>query len=137
MRLARKFYHLRVRDYSLLLRTAVVLLAVRLALWLVPFRSIRTQLPPMRCAGDPDNVDQLLWSVRCVSRLVPAATCLTQALALHLLMSRAGHASCLRIGMLSTNGTVEAHAWLEQKGRVLLGGPDVERYTLLLVIGTE
>jgi transglutaminase superfamily protein len=76
------------------------------------------------------------WAVRCVSRAVPGATCLTQALAAQLLLSRRGVESRLRIGVARTPaGRLRAHAWLESDGVVVLGGAGMETYTPLTAGG--
>lgn len=135
MKRVRKFFGLSACDRTLLLRTAVVLIVVRVSLWLAPFRSILRVLPRLRGSRACASADRLMWSVCCAARFVPYATCLVQALALHILMSGAGYGSCVRIGCASGDGKPEAHAWLEAGGQVLLGGPDIERYNQLLVIG--
>ncbi len=54
--------------------------------------------------------------------LVPAATCLTQALTAQTVLSRRGHDSRLRIGVAKdTQGNLEAHAWVECDGTVVVG----------------
>lgn len=68
---------------------------------------------------------RLLWAVEAVSRrLLPQRPCLTQALAAHVLLVRHGaHQVELQIGVKRpSDGTFRAHAWLERKGRVLVGG---------------
>jgi hypothetical protein len=65
---------------------------------------------------------QLAWAVARVSRHVPHASCLTQALALQLLLSRHGWPSRIHLGMgRDTTGAWQAHAWVECEGRVILG----------------
>ena len=72
-------------------------------------------------------------SVRRVSRYVPAATCLTQALATQFLLTRQGQVSSLRIGVTKTEaGEFKAHAWLESEGKIIIGGVEgSRRYTVL------
>lgn len=63
------------------------------------------------------------------ARYVPRATCLTQALALQAMLGRAGTPSELRIGVARGKETeVDAHAWLECEGRVVIGDGQLERY---------
>ena len=77
-------------------------------------------------------VQDVVWAVRRVSRAIPGATCLTQALAAQLLLSRRGYSSRLRIGVArAPGGGLRAHAWIEIDGVVVLGGPGVEAYTPL------
>jgi hypothetical protein len=66
---------------------------------------------------------RLVWSIRRASRLVPRATCLTQALALQVLLGRRGYASEIRVGVRrDEEGQFAAHAWLVGADRVLIGG---------------
>ena len=72
-------------------------------------------------------------SVRRVSRYVPAASCLTQALATQVLLGRRGQVSSLRIGVTrSAEGELKAHAWLESNGEIIIGRvKDPLRYAVL------
>lgn len=124
-----------------LIMAAVGLLAgVRIGLWVLPFRSVHDAIrvfgsrPPSRDAGDPP-VERIVWAVGAADRLVPRTTCLVRALAAQALLARCGHASQLRLGVARGSGRVfEGHAWLEQDGRVLIGGPVEGRYVALPVL---
>jgi len=64
---------------------------------------------------------------------VPAATCLTQSLALQLLLARRGRASSVRIGVASndTHG-FHSHAWVVCGGEILLSDADeIEGYRVI------
>ena len=72
-------------------------------------------------------------------RVVPAATCLPQALAAEALLTRGGLPADLRIGVMKeASGKLLAHAWVESDGRVVVGdlpgGLDV--YTRLPTLPT-
>jgi hypothetical protein len=80
----------------------------------------------------PTVVQDVAWAVSLVSRTVPGATCLTQALAAQVLLSWRGCGSRLGIGVARpAAGGLVAHAWLESDGMVVLGGPDIGSYTPL------
>ena len=83
--------------------------------------------------GTPSATAQdVAWAVRSASRVVPGATCLTQALAAKLVLSRRGYSSRLRIGVARGPGhRLRAHAWLEANGVVVVGGSRVEEFTPL------
>lgn len=125
------------RERAWLLQVAALLWAVRLGLWLLPFQLVRrvvTQYaqPSARAAGLPP--ERVAWAVVSASLVVPAATCLVQALAAQLLLGRRGCATQLRIGVARGDaGQIEAHAWLENDGTIVIGGPaqHVARYTVL------
>jgi hypothetical protein len=69
--------------------------------------------------------------VETTARLIPGATCLTQALAAEVLLRRAGEDPGIRFGVAVGEGDFEAHAWLELHGRILVGERGVERFTPL------
>ena len=78
-------------------------------------------------------MEQVVWAVTVASQYVPAATCLTQALAAQVLLSRLGHPASLRIGVSRDEaGEFQAHAWVECQGRVVIGGVQaLSRFTPL------
>jgi hypothetical protein len=93
---------------------------------------VLTLLPGVAPSGRVD-VARLERTIRIASRLIPSATCLTQALALTDLLSRNGHDSTLRIGVANDGGRFAAHAWVECGGAPLLNTAiGVARYAGLL-----
>ena len=113
-------------ERRLLLQAWVALAFVRAALWLQPLkplhRRLRRHVAARRRTGVRQPVERTAWAVRAGSRFVPAASCLTQALALQLLLARQGHPSRLHVGFLKpARGPVQGHAWLEHRGRVVIG----------------
>jgi hypothetical protein len=121
----RRFLALPRARRLLLLRTAALLLTVRLALWILPFRTVRRLLlrhGAGRPKAPPASVADIVWSVRVARRVVPRATCLPQALTAKTLLARSGHAADLRIGVArDRSGDLEAHAWVETGGTVIVG----------------
>ncbi|NUM65665.1 lasso peptide biosynthesis B2 protein [candidate division KSB1 bacterium] len=83
------------------LQTFALLCAVRVGLWLLPFATLRRLLTQLsrrrRTANLP--LPALLHALTVLSRFVPAATCLVQALTAHTLLVRHGHAVELHIGV--------------------------------------
>ena len=68
-------------------------------------------------------------------RIPGGSNCLVQALAAAVLLGRHGYSSRLRLGVArAPDGRLEAHAWVERDGKLLLGGPRVERYAPLLAL---
>lgn len=108
---------------------------VRLALWTLPFKRVLSWVRRGSYkASSPDMpVSKIIWAVLVSSRLVPRASCLTQALSAQLMLVRCGFQSDLRIGVArDAQGVLEAHAWLEREGQVILGGRhDLARYAAL------
>ncbi len=114
-----------------------IVVVTRLLLWAVPFRWVR-RLADLKSAslnapGDLGRRRRIAAAVRIVSRSVPGATCLTQALAAQTILRLKGDNVPLQLGVSwSKNGIFEAHAWLESEGKVLIGDlPDLERYKKL------
>jgi hypothetical protein len=108
---------------------------IRLGLWLLPFDLLRRRLErPVRLAARPLPPERVAWCVEVAGRYVPGATCLAQALAARLLLRQHGCDPELRIGVArGASGALEAHAWVEIGGRVVVGGPAeaVQRFTIL------
>ena len=70
------------------------------------------------------------WAAHAAGRrLLPERPCLTQALVLqYLLLRRGDDAAELHIGVTKDeDGTLQAHAWVEHEGHVLIGGGDAPK----------
>jgi Transglutaminase-like superfamily len=140
----RKFLELSAAERRLLLSAFLLAAAVRLGLWLLPFRALQRLLSqtirgPVHARNDHQtSSESIAWAVCAASRYVPQATCLTQAITTQVLLTLHGHVAHLRIGVAKNkNGTLEAHAWVESQGRVVFGGADLSRYTPLLAAGAD
>jgi hypothetical protein len=140
--MARLFRFLRLPrdDRKILVKAVVLLWAVRVGLWILPFQQLRDLLSKRRHNPGATNrkdrvlVEKITSSVRRMSRFVPAATCLTQALVVVTLLERAELPAALRIGVArGVSGELEAHAWVESFGNVVIGGNDADlsRFTVL------
>jgi len=84
-------------------------------------------------------VERRIWAVRTASRCFPPASCLTQALAAQVLLASAGIGACVQIGVSKVKSeALEAHAWLEKDGEILLGGSEADkRYARLFSFAAE
>jgi len=140
MNVARKFWRLSGSDRRLLLDAAVLLAAYRVALWVLSWNRVAAPRP---ARGQPSAkqipIERLEWAVRTASRAIPVANCLTAALALHHLMSRAGYESTIHIGVAKTPARgFEAHAWVEHDGVTLLNSAsEIAHYARLLALQTR
>jgi hypothetical protein len=139
--LLRRFARLPSSERALLLRVGLLLAVIRVVLWTRPWPSVLRfvqALPPRlpRLGAGPFSADRLAWAVGHSSRLVPAATCLTQSLALQCALTAAGLSSRVEIGVAKEpNGEFQSHAWVEHDGHMLLSPPvDVMRYTRLFTL---
>jgi hypothetical protein len=87
-------------------------------------------------APPPCSLDEAAWAITAAAARVPGTRCLAWALALRGLLTQAGIASELRIGVASTGaGTIKAHAWVESGGRALSWG-EVDGYSVLAASAT-
>ena len=132
----RRFLAFPVAEKFFVLKVLGIVVLVRLALWTLPFKTVLAWVK-RRLYESPKHAHisagKIIWAVVVSSRLVPRASCLTQALSAQLVLARYGFQSDLRIGVArDAQGVFEAHAWLEQEGQVILGGRhDLSRYAPL------
>lgn len=137
-----KFLALSASDKLLLLRCVQVVTTVRLGLSLLSYNTLRRWMKREAPAAtaSPEDLRRVAWGVRNAARLVPRASCLTQALAAQVLLARSGFRSQIRIGVAKDgDGRFLAHAWLVSNGRVVLGGRsrDLTRYAPLTDLDLE
>ena len=123
----------------------MLLAAVRLGLWIVPFASLRrwaTRLARPRDtspAAVPLPAERIAWAVSAVGRRVPGGqNCLARALTTQTLLTRYGHPARLRIGVAhTTERGFHAHAWVETLDGLVLRESTIERFTALPVLEPE
>src|SRR5712671_132842 len=130
----RKLLELSSADRRAVVEAVVLIGAVRIALPILPFRTLRRLLDRWRHhrTARPLPASRIAWAVAtAASRLPGRNTCLVQALAAQALLGRHGHVTELRVGVARANDGIEAHAWLEQDGRPVFGEPDRLRHTAL------
>jgi hypothetical protein len=132
----RKFMSLPAGERGLFLRAAVRLFAMTVALRLLPYRWFRQRIRPgqnrPRQVRPQYSPQQIVRAVERAATVVPLAKCIAEAAVARDLMARYGHAASLRIGVVNTQRGLEAHAWLEASGQVLLGGTDsFQRFAVL------
>ncbi len=139
MRLLRKFVGLSSIDRRLLLSAALVLGLVGAALRLFSFRRLlhlADELPQRfskRANSLSPSSERIVWAVTAVSRRMPfGAGCLTQAFAAKILFACWGYPALMRIGVSrGEDGRLEAHAWVETQGVIVVGAPASSRFTVL------
>ena len=140
MRPLLKFLRMPGGDGRLVFRVALLLLATRVGLAVFGYKRLRGAFvhfssPPNVNRRSPlEDVDRVLWAVRKVgSRLLGDRRCLTEAMVTQLLLSRRRLRADIQIGVaFGVDGKLEAHAWIEHQGRVLIGGSSgLERYSRL------
>lgn len=133
----KKFFYLTPGDRYLLMNVFLLVGAVRIALQLFPFETVRRWLANqsrLTVTAQSGVTERLLWSVRVASHhMLGDKPCLTQALVAQMLLSQHGMLTDLRIGIAKNHlGELQAHAWLERDGNVIIGDlRDLSRYKSL------
>lgn len=134
MRILRRFAAYSPLERRLVLKAWLALAAVRVLIWVVPYRWIEARLlkPHAVTPGAPPA--DIALAVTRASTLIPRATCLVQAVAGGWLIGRAGGTSVIRFGVAKDQDTsrFKAHAWLEHDGRILIGGGTAADYATLV-----
>ena len=130
MKFLRRIRRLRRRDGALLWRALGAVLLVRGHLRRGAHHDLRRLVESCPLADHtarPPRADlaEIAWSVRNAARLVPGATCLTQASAGQLLLARRGFATTVRLSVpdqAAEPGRLAPHAWLMAGDTIVLGG---------------
>lgn len=137
-----KFLRLPVVEQRLWMKAYLLLISVRMGLWILPFQRLQSWLAhfsatPVRHKLDPYYGNRMIRALKVLSAYVPRATCLTQALAAQVWLERHGYATRMQIGVAKDEaGRLQAHAWLECGGNIVIGDSgDLSRYTLLPALG--
>ncbi len=138
-----KFIVLNRSDRTLVLNTIAPIVAMRIAMWTMPFERVNriadAMSRPVRRtsrAGTPvplPTARRIAWAVAALSRVVPGAgNCLVRALATGIVLKRYGYPAELKIGVMKpAGGRLEAHAWLESGGSVVIGDFQLDQFVPL------
>ncbi len=134
----RIFFSSGAHERGMVVRTLFWLWFFRLRNLVLPYRLTKKWMSE-EIAIDPSAemkndvvIKEVASSVNRCKRYVPGATCLTQALAARAVMRHYGQASNIRLGVAKSDASIEAHAWVEVEGRIVLGRqPNNARYTVL------
>jgi hypothetical protein len=126
---AGKFFSLPARDRLLVAEAVLAVAAVRLALALVRFQKLLILVEKASVHLRARHLDQrppasrIVWAIDATTRRVPQVnSCLPRALAARFLLVRWGYPAELSIGVAKNkDGKLEAHAWVETLGKVVIG----------------
>lgn len=136
----------RRQPLRLLIRTYLLLLMVRIGLACLPFQQLQSRLAkfstgvdfyqhyPIPAQDILPTLGLIVWAVHKSTQMMPGgAKCLAKALTTQVLMARRNLPCDLKIGVAkASTGALDAHAWIEFEGQVIMGDlPDLERYQLL------
>ena len=135
MRSPSSFLHLRFSEKFLLFRIWCILIIVRLALAMKPFKNVREWLQgysnPKKNLEKKITAERISWLVDVAGRFVfRDKPCLTTALVLQMLLARRGYQSNIKLGIRKNeSGKIEAHAWLLLDGEIVIGNiPDLDEF---------
>lgn len=134
-----KIIQLPLAEQYFLLKAFLLTGSIRLGLWVLPYRVLSEKIvgsqPDLSGIGipNPGRIMKISHSVKAVSRCIPSATCLTQALAAFVLLKRERQPAQFYIGvMVAEQGEFKAHAWVKCDGKYVVGKiPNVSGYTAL------
>ncbi|MFA0832413.1 MAG: lasso peptide biosynthesis B2 protein [Methanobacterium formicicum] len=120
-----KFIRLPNLDKRVAIESLFWLSMVRIMIWVFPFYSVQKKVQKIVSRYNDNGKNVPMYRIRLMllvaARYVPKSTCLVQALAGHILFSKYGYPTSIKIGVLTENGEFEAHAWLESDDKVVLG----------------
>lgn len=128
-----KFLQLTRADKRLFLKVAQLLVATRIGLTLLPYKTIlhifdrlseRSDERPAFTEDDYRYAEQVVFLTRAGGRrILGSRPCLPQALVVECLLKRRGFDASLHIGVTKdANDELLAHAWVENEGAIVIGG---------------
>ena len=78
------------------------------------------------------SVPDVTSAISAVGRRIGGTTCLTEAAVAYTMLRRHGHDPRLRIGVRHGDSALDAHAWVECDGAVVMGElPEMTGYAML------
>lgn len=146
----RSYWRLPWRHKLTTARVSVLVVGVRMALRVLPYRTVQrlltlgereasrstSALAPEALRARRQRIASAVASTG--KHLLGDKPCLTQALVAQRLLRRQGYDTDLCIGVTKDGNELLAHAWLEKDGRVILGGRASQaKYTPLVPVRPE
>lgn len=129
------------KQWRLLVEAAGVLVASRLAVWFVPFRSLASRLGEETAESPIVVTEEQLeaaipigWAVRTLGRRLPwMSQCLVQAVAVTWMLQRRRIPSTLYFGLAKEEETsgLKAHAWVRSGTKILTGAKQHDEFTVV------
>ncbi len=136
----RRFRALEPGARGLFLRAALLLPSVSLSLRLRGFRatqqSLKNRIPRRAAKSSSVTLEQKTIQVALTARMLRSAayrglgnpSCLTRSLVLWFLLARQGIETNIRIGTRTSEGSFEAHAWVENGGIPVSENDDIHEH---------
>jgi hypothetical protein len=134
-----KLRRLSAADGRLLFEATLLLVLARVAIRVLPFRTIArfasrlvTGVAPADAAV-PAVVERVRWAVTVGARHGPGrAVCFPQGIAAQTMLARRGVRGTLNYGIAKTaNGGIEAHVWVRAGDLPVVGCAQAARFTLM------
>ena len=139
-----RFFELSGAEKLVLVQATAWLLLLRILVVTAPFAQVQRVVSRASRAGVPGvrrpeapAPSRIGYLVATAANRIPGTTCLPRALATQVLLCRNGHQAELHIGInRASSGGLQAHAWVEAGGSVVIGGSDVTDYRPILRTAT-
>lgn len=154
MKRLRQFLSLNRADRALFLKALALLWIFRTGLWILGYTRMKplvnrwkkpaasTVVAGTAIAGAESGslyAARVGWAVKAAGRGTPGdRLCLVQALAAEVLLGRRGIPAGIRIGVVKDEALkLQAHAWVESGGAVIIGGSGLDRYEPLTSVNEK
>ena len=143
LRFTTKFLNLTNEERILLLKTFFLLKLVRLGLWVYPYGRLLQFLDKVSLSFSQNykvtqqvnkiELTKITWAINLSSSYsFGEVKCLAKALTTKVIMINYGYSPQLHIGVALKSGRLEAHAWVENEGEVIIGYlRDLSRFSQL------
>jgi hypothetical protein len=121
-------------ELRILIESYLLLSAIRLGLWLLPFGKLQKILDKISSSTKLDQklqIRQIATAVGRSSKYSPGnVMCLARALTTEVLLTKYGYSPLLKIGVAKgSQGKLEAHAWVEEQEKIVIGDlPDLDKF---------
>ena len=139
MRRLRKFLYLSLEDKILFFKAVVLVGAFRISLLIFPLKLVQQFVDSVtqKLSKPKTNPqEKISWCIKTVGNyLLGPESCLPVALAAKVLLKQNGYPATINIGVYKDNEIkLEAHAWVESEGKIIVGEATIKDYTPLLTI---
>lgn len=123
-----KYLYLPYFEKVVFAQSFVLLVIIRLSLWVLPFSILKnlflkkTEISVKNQPIDLKIVNIVVKAVTKCGGMIPFASCLTRAITAQILLKKLHQSSELKIGIKKSEpNKLEAHAWIEIDGRIIIG----------------
>ncbi|MBI3591538.1 MAG: lasso peptide biosynthesis B2 protein [Candidatus Melainabacteria bacterium] len=144
MKLLSKFLILPLSEKFLLIKAVILVFIIRIILFIFPIKIISSYINHIIKKTkkfnkvNPPIKNRIIWAIEVACNFIPGTkTCLIKSITGQILLAHYGYESNLCIGVAKNTenkNNLQAHAWLESNGKVILGEHEAEHYKPLLEI---